>query len=50
MRVFDAVAALLDARGRAGRARVVLDDLHWADRSSLDLLRHVGGPPPRRAC
>ena len=42
LQLFEAVAALL---GRAGRAAapllVVLEDLHWADRSSRDLLRFL---------
>ena len=41
LRMFDAVAAIADARRGAGGLVVVLDDLHWADRSSLELLRHV---------
>ena len=40
-RVFDAVAALLDAAAAPSGLVLVLDDMHWADRSSLDLLRHV---------
>ena len=40
-RLFDAVSAMLDDLGRERSAVVVLDDLHWADRSTLLLLRHV---------
>jgi hypothetical protein len=38
VRVFDAVARLLR---RAGPAVVVLDDLHWADLSTVELLRYL---------
>jgi DNA-binding SARP family transcriptional activator/tetratricopeptide (TPR) repeat protein len=50
LRFFDAVAALLGEA--AGNAPLVLvfDDLHWADRPTLQLLRHlVRAPQPRRA-
>jgi DNA-binding SARP family transcriptional activator/tetratricopeptide (TPR) repeat protein len=50
LRFFDAVAALLGET--AGNAPIVLvfDDLHWADRPTLQLLRHlVRAPQPRRA-
>ena len=40
MRVFDAVARLL---GQAAPVVVILDDLHWADPSTLELLRFVAG-------
>jgi len=42
LRLFEAVARLLSAL--AGRAPVVLllDDLHWIDGASLDLLRYLG--------
>ncbi|HZB96700.1 MAG TPA: AAA family ATPase, partial [Herpetosiphonaceae bacterium] len=39
-RVVDAVSHLL-VSARAGRVVVVLDDLHWADEASLDLLHAV---------
>lgn len=38
IRVFDAVLAALDELGEHGPALLVLEDLHWADRSTLDLL------------
>jgi DNA-binding CsgD family transcriptional regulator/tetratricopeptide (TPR) repeat protein len=38
LRVFDAVLSALDALGAADPALVVIEDLHWADRSSRDLL------------
>jgi len=40
-RLFDAVAGLLKRAGEAEPLLLVLDDLHWADRSSLALLRFV---------
>ena len=39
--MFEAVSALLDAACEAGPVLLVLDDLHWADRSTLQLLRHI---------
>ncbi|GAA3246104.1 helix-turn-helix transcriptional regulator [Pseudonocardia petroleophila] len=38
LRVFDAVLSVLDALTAGTPALVVLEDLHWADRSSRDLL------------
>jgi class 3 adenylate cyclase/tetratricopeptide (TPR) repeat protein len=38
--LFDAVTALL---AMTGPTLVVLDDLHWADAASLQLLRHLAG-------
>jgi DNA-binding SARP family transcriptional activator/tetratricopeptide (TPR) repeat protein len=50
MRFFDAVAALLGEIGAAAPLVLVFDDLHWADRPTLQLLRHlVRSPQPRRA-
>ena len=40
-RAFNLVADLLDDVGRRRPVAVVLDDLHWADPSSLELLRTV---------
>ena len=40
-RAFNLVADLLDDVGRRRPVTVVLDDLHWADPSSLELLRTV---------
>jgi eukaryotic-like serine/threonine-protein kinase len=40
-RLFDAVAGLLKRAGETEPLLLVLDDLHWADRSSLSLLRFV---------
>ena len=49
-RFFDAVAALLGEIGAAAPLVLVFDDLHWADRPTLQLLRHlVRAPAPRRA-
>ncbi|GAA0479229.1 hypothetical protein Ade02nite_39950 [Paractinoplanes deccanensis] len=39
--VFDAVSALLDRAARSGPVVVVLDDLQWADASSVRLLRFL---------
>lgn len=42
LQLFDGVAALLAAAGRPGAPLVVvLEDLHWADASSRDLLRFL---------
>jgi predicted ATPase len=43
-RLFDAVARLLERLARQAPTLVVLDDLHWADESSLQLLRFVAAP------
>jgi len=40
-RLFAAVAHAVIATAQAAPTVLVLDDLHWADRPSLDLLRHV---------
>src|SRR5579875_3436629 len=41
-RFFEAVARLFDALGRRAPLVLLLDDLHWADDASLDLLRYLG--------
>ena len=49
-RFFDAVAALLAEVGGGAPLVLVLDDLHWADRATLQLVRHlVRGPQPAPA-
>jgi len=49
-RFFDAVAALIGEIGVEAPVVLVFDDLHWADRPTLQLLRHlVRAPAPRRA-
>jgi DNA-binding SARP family transcriptional activator/tetratricopeptide (TPR) repeat protein len=49
LRLFDAVAALLAEIGASGPLLVLLDDLQWADRPTLQLMRHVlRSPRPRR--
>ncbi len=49
MRLFDAVVALLGEIGEGTPLVVVLDDLHWADRPTLQLIRHlVRAPAPHR--
>ena len=46
-RFFDAVAALLGEIGAEAPVVLVFDDLHWADRPTLQLLRHlVRAPAP----
>ncbi|HTE63439.1 MAG TPA: AAA family ATPase, partial [Solirubrobacteraceae bacterium] len=50
LRFFDALAALLDEITGAAPLLVVLDDLHWADLPTLQLVRHlVRAPAPERA-
>jgi predicted ATPase len=44
LRLFDAVARLLERLARHAPTLVVLDDLQWADESSLQLLRFVAQP------
>jgi DNA-binding SARP family transcriptional activator len=39
--LFDAVTAIFDHAARHRPLLLVIDDLHWADRSTLLLLRHV---------
>jgi class 3 adenylate cyclase len=39
--LFEAVAALIETATRAQRALLVLDDLHWAARPTLLMLRHL---------
>jgi DNA-binding SARP family transcriptional activator len=49
LRLFEAIAALLEEAGAHGPLVLVFDDLHWADRPTLQLLRHlVRAPHPRR--
>ena len=48
-RLFDAVADLLSEISAAAPVVLVLDDLHWADKPSLILLRHLlRSPTPMR--
>jgi len=47
--LFASVAALLAMVGKAGPVVLVLDDLHWADKPTVALLRHlVGRAEPMR--
>src|SRR3989440_2033303 len=41
-RLFEAVARLVDALARSAPLVLLLDDLHWVDEASLDLLRYLG--------
>ncbi|MBV9003911.1 MAG: AAA family ATPase [Solirubrobacterales bacterium] len=43
-----AVRALLEALGASGRVVFALDDVHWADDASLELIGHLLRRPPRR--
>jgi DNA-binding SARP family transcriptional activator len=48
-RMFEAAVAALDGAAAAGTLVLVLDDLHWADRGTLRLLRHLArAPAPER--
>jgi DNA-binding SARP family transcriptional activator len=48
-RFFDAVAALIGEVGAEAPVMLVFDDLQWADRPTLQLLRHlVRSPAPRQ--
>jgi len=50
LRLFDAIAALLAEIAGAAPLLVVLDDLHWADHPTLQLIAHlVRSPAPERA-
>jgi len=42
VRLFEAVARLLDALAARAPLVLFLDDLHWMDEASLDLLRYLG--------
>ncbi|MCD2192111.1 AAA family ATPase [Actinomycetospora endophytica] len=44
-RLFEAVASWLAAAGEGSRVLLLLDDLHWAARPTLQLLRHVTRSP-----
>jgi DNA-binding SARP family transcriptional activator len=49
LRLFEAIAALFGEAGAHAPLVLVFDDLHWADRPTLQLLRHlVRAPHPRR--
>src|SRR5947209_7661008 len=42
LRLFEAVARLVDALGQRAPLVLLLDDLHWIDGASLDLVRYLG--------
>jgi hypothetical protein len=42
----EAVRALLHVLGDGRRSALLLDDLHWADRDTLDLLEYLSADPP----
>jgi class 3 adenylate cyclase len=45
LRLFEAVSLLLTTASRTAPVLLVLDDLHWAPRSALKLLRHLARDP-----
>jgi DNA-binding NarL/FixJ family response regulator len=47
-RTHRAVRALLEALGKGGRVVLALDDVHWADDASLELIGYLLRRPPRR--
>ena len=47
-RTHRAVRALLEALGAGSRVVLALDDVHWADDASLELIGHLLRRPPRR--
>ena len=49
-RFFDAVAALIGEVGADAPVVLIFDDLHWADRPTLQLLRHLVRSPRRAGC
>lgn len=46
LRMFDAVIDLVAAAARRQPLLLVLEDIHWADATSLQLLRHLAGSAP----
>lgn len=48
VRLFDVVSQFLIAVAARQTLVLILDDLHWADRGALDLLRHVARVVPQR--
>ena len=42
LRLFEAVARLLDVLAKRAPLVLLLDDLHWLDEASLDLVRYLG--------
>jgi DNA-binding CsgD family transcriptional regulator/tetratricopeptide (TPR) repeat protein len=46
-RAFQAVRVLLDALGRRRPVVLALDDLHWADAASIELISYLLRRPPR---
>jgi DNA-binding SARP family transcriptional activator len=42
LRLFEAVARLVDSLAQRAPLVLLLDDLHWVDRASLDLVRYLG--------
>ena len=40
---FEAIEQALDSFARAGPFALIVEDLHWADKASLDLMQHMLG-------
>ena len=50
-RLFETVNALLGSTSKAFPVLLILDDLHWADKPTLSMLRHVvRGSDPAALC
>ena len=47
--LFEAISSLLDEIASTAPLALVVDDLHWADRATLHLLRHVARAPREAA-
>lgn len=47
-RLHQAARAAVDVLAAAGPVAIVLDDVHWADPASLELVAHLVRRPPRR--
>ncbi|MEU7873582.1 AAA family ATPase [Dactylosporangium sp. NPDC049140] len=48
-RLFQRARRLIEDQGAAGPVAIVLDDLHWADQSSVELTEYLLRRPPRAA-
>ena len=47
--LFSAISALLEQASRESPVVLLLDDLHWADKPTLALLKHVVGASPNQS-
>lgn len=48
VRAYFAIRALIELIGERGPLVLLLDDVHWADRGSVELIAHLIRRPPRR--